>query len=1642
MAKYIKGLNKDAGSVDQPEGTYRYARNAVISKTKGAISNEYGTSTYTSVGNWATILGTIEITDGRIVVFTVDEGGGTPGSSRISLVSDEGITNAILYTNLGNAPNGNDFDLKFNLAYPIEGSYKIDPDGNLIIYWTDNFNPPRSLNVTRQEPSANNMIYGVNPFTSPNRNYVDRLNLFPHSGPVPKIEFSRIANGGALKSGVYHLFLAYVDQNFTQTNFVSYSLGVPIVEDDEGVRPIERYDGCRSDSQTGKSIVWDISNLNTDYEYLRAVVVARIDSDTEFAYKLNDIDISNSTSTIVFSMLEGYASSSVEEAIIDTVAYDTAKTLTQLDGVLYMGNLQGSRDVGYQPNANYISLSTVVDQLDPFDGYQPSLDNLEFGYLETEPPASIVKDQGFRDINKIASTTGNRRGYTRDEVYAFYIAFILNDGTMSYAYHIPGREKLKDSVSGGNILKVGSVAAAALTGSSWDEDDDIIDPDLVALTQTQGKLFHFYDFSVQSANSTNYWENKNEFYPNTDNFKVFNGIEELPAQDLRGAAVRHHRMPTNKNPERELIIDESLGEQGGEPVEITTVYATVWGGNDGNSSEGWLEEQDSNSPPILIMPNSALFPTEDITWDGMSDTFSGGNGFVDGIQWIEGQTGVWDDYWEYGSYPSVGQQGVLCWFKNGTSEGAGWCEVDAISDSGLILNQGLGYAGASNEEINSGFNNCEFACFVWWDTVTVIEGGQDPISHEVQPLGVQLSDIKIPQTIADQIQGFRIYYAERNHANRRVLGQDLVKNTKTDLEWADAELGGCNNVAGNGSSEPFILAPGTLYNGNVNVGVFHDQYLLNHRHSLVPATHTTHEYNVQFVSYRGAGHFYTFTDNVYDDACIDKETFVSFHIGGTYTSGAGENFMQFPLREKCKTYLQGDSIYDGRALGFGKRIYNIGGESSILLGYKINRTPNLGAWLEAGQGASWHEAPGAEATFSFAEENFTANAAAGELHNLQAFKTDMYLSFDTQELVWTGYEILGDELDNFVLNEDGSQPNAQGNFANFGETGEIWGGDTFICRHGYRITHRPEMAGVAPQDHKCVLYTICESSNNINFRHEDDLKSSYFPGSPAKKILDIEANEDLTKEDQMRYSMPYSLGVADIKPAIPLPLRESDPTIFRTRVQRSAKDDNVGLIDNYRVFLAGEYKDLPRNRGDLWKLVTFNNLLYLHTEDSLFKTKGKQSMQMGDASEAFVGSGDIFAQDPDELVQTEAGYGGTSSQWVSTVTKHGYFCLDVINTKVFLVKDQLYDISKAGLEDWFRTNIPYALFSYGLPASFDNPIAGIGFHAVWDETNERILLTKRDLVPTALFISDYEVDPSLTENHIGWSDTLHQYVDRLYMMDLAEEGMPNTFTLIETPLEWSDTDYFTPAGWTISYDPTLSMWVSFHDYVPYIYSYSNEYTLSAQDGTYSQYLWSHSNKWNPGMYYNNVFPFEFEFIYNKSKEGDKVFYSFNYTLDVFSESTGSQSDVLIHDQGFTSFYVYNTHQISDERELEYMMNVRRIGNEWKVNKFRDLASLLNNNSAVYTGGAGGHMGSNFGVTGVNVAGTVTANVETTTINTMFIVDGMSETINNNFIDLAKSWDKQKKFTDKWLGIRLICSNSNKNLINLYATDVAAKKFYR
>jgi len=779
--------------------------------------------------------------------------------------------------------------------------------------------------------------------------------------------------------------------------------------------------------------------------------------------------------------------------------------------------------------------------------------------------------------------------------------------------------------------------------------------------------------------------------------------------------------------------------------------------------------------------------------------------------------------------------------------------------------------------------------------------------------------------------------------------------------------------------------------------------------------------------------------------CYPKDIKSSIHIGHIYQSPS-ENKMPRAIGQKAKTYLPGDSIFDVRNLGFGGKIFNEFGESGLAIGLKDTHelcayTARMEPYNDNGHsnwnGTNWgyfnytHDSTPSVLVNpldggSWTQTNNGSNRSKSYIANLKAFKTDVYKSIDSQELIWTGFEVLGNDLDYFTIGTAGAHyDTSQLNTVN-GVTHEgIFGGDTYICRYGMSSALTPNNRNETSNPFRAIHHHIVETTDNINFRHTEDSDSIYFPGTPAKSVLKTIGIKDLTNNTNLKYNNNYS-ELNNLRTAFPLPLTDSLQTDFPTRTHRSAKADNTSLIDNYRLFLANQFKDLPKNRGDLWSLSSFNNLLYFHMEESLFAAKGKQTMEMKDGSEAFIGSGDIFQQEPDEVIQTEGGYAGTQCQWASLTTRYGYFFVDKESRKVFLMGEQLQEISAIGMESWFKDNLRFKLEDYGLTVNLDNPIIGMGFTSTWDNKNRRIILTKREFAPTSTFISNYS-------STISFDATISKY--------------KNTSTRVA--IEWTNTEYFTPSGWTISYTPEASTWTSFHDYIPYIYfntstdfysltdKYPRPVVASTSGTTFGNAgIWKHNSKTNRGILYQentanftsliNHYNFEVEFIHNENKAIDTLMANISYTLDTFN-----QSDINILNSGFTDFLIYNTNQISGLTELEYMVNTRKVGNQWNINKFRDMAALSTDTSSYY-------MSSSTNLLGGSNTGTIT----TSSTNNMFNVDGMSETVNASYIDTSKTWDQQRKFTDKWVGIRLICDNKQNNLLNLYSTSVGARKVHR
>ena len=1947
--RFLKGLFKDTGYIDQPEGTWRHAKNMILNEKTGSISNEGGTELSGYLGSRASdtnpsntgdqeskVIGKIEISENRTILFLVNITNSlainsAPSRSEIGMWQNDRyypIFNPVLGT-VATPDLYISNDLGFNLDYPIEGTFKIDSKGDLIIYWTDDLNPPRAFNIDRQlRESGDGTLAGMNTVLNISKLYgiahtsldnIDILNLFPYSGPVPHVDVDDqgthqncVIEGGGLLTATYYLALAYVDDDLVATNYLTVSNPISIVDEFDHTTPTNKKDGAKHGSQTTKSIKWEISNLNVDYKYLRPIVIRSM-GDAKEAFKLNDLTFTTSTTTVIFSGLEASAAGSVEEVIIDTISYDTAKTIQQLDDVLYLGNTTKSIDLGYQKYANNIKLRSRVDEIKHFDTFYASLDNLETGW-GTRPVNSFgVNGNNFAISQPNPDPTKSYRyvpnifkykGYMRDEIYAFYIAFIMKDGSMSYAYHIPGREDLykeKDSVT----------TLGSGYGRLWG-DVNTISPD-------NGFLFHWMDtythnisqgsYSLSTSMGMNYWENATEFYPNTENYEVWDNTSGgSKIGTLQNLNVRHHHFPSNRNAERKSIdsaklcrTTKSSGSGDADTGKWKGKFAMLDGRNDkfpgsptgqkylcacngdwtrnafehtptqaaglcsswGENGPNGYDNEDPNGPgmpgmraalwnrssasdtsgsrftadqtmdvrvrflvvhrqdgsgndpnePIVtrVRTNTLLGGVQtlisdsdppDIKWNccghngtncsgQTSISGSTGENFI-GFNASGGSAGTWSCGTALTENPSKPSVDWSAWVTLNAGDTI-WVESSKTTTSGKTMYQtGYDYYAQSCATTNGALQGTEASwgfSFVEFDIVSAAAFVPDEdyhdakIDHHVTRLGFDLEDIKIPQSIADQVQGFRIYYANRKHSDRTVLGQSILIPGMYKKEvlglCAEASAGSVNQAAQVLSG--LQTAPESFYNvdpwarmwsdypalthdvenGNQSNSVdeleesdgdramdmfsFHDFYLLRTKNSLAGATHINIEYYVQNLAWNGSGldqdkKMVTLLSSGKDatgstdpDApltvkevwgwdpdqnCYPQKMKTAFFAGAFYNTPSSRTQPRL-LGQKSKTYLLGDSIFQGKDLGFGGKLFNEFGESCIALRLKDNH--GIGAWKvksypdspyigyfadvyggnsqEAIDWGAWDKPHGAEArllntldsTGAWRISNTTGGNTASHgvrsqnvMANLKAFKTDVYKSIDSQELVWTGFEVLGGDLNEYVFNENGDMTGT-GNTIDTHPDG-IYGGDTFICRYGITPSLKPSNESQDSEPEKATYFHIVESTDNINFRSVEDNKSLFFPNSVLRDLLRNAGQEDFHFVDNLKYNANYS-EVNDIRPAFPLPIRDMLQSDFPTRTHRSTKNDTTSLIDNYRVFLANEFKDLPKNRGDLWKLSSFNNLLYFHMQESLFASKGKQQMQMKDGSEAFVGSGDIFQQDPDEIIQTKGGYGGTQSQWAALTSRYGYFFVDQDSRKVFLMKDKLSEISALGMEDWFEANLKVGIelepYGFNSSCTTDNPILGLGLTSTYDPKFKRIILTKRDVAPTQALRDGILLNQQTPVQAGAISFNPKTCKFRIYFPCLAAAG--------QSCVSWTDIDfknkaYFTNKGWTISYYPELNIWGSFHDYVPYMYfntstdfySLTDKYPIPSwvagtliEDHVGTTYgnagIWKHNSMTNHGILYqeNNAgryssanwltsvshYPFEFEFIHNETKAESSLLGAFNYTLETFN-----QEKISVLEHGFTSFFIYNTFQLSGIGQdwlkadgtpqvdsngtaltsasissLEYLVNTRRIGNNWKINNFRDMASAATNTDSYY-------MSTNTNVIG----GTNTGTITTSSTDNMFIYNGMHKTVNATYLDLSKNWNLQRKFIDKWVGIRLIYDNITNNFLNLYSTDVAVRKSHR
>jgi hypothetical protein len=506
------GLERDLSNEDIPVNHSIDAKNGVNSKIKGASINEGGFKIYQKAGTAQSYkynlpvtlssvvykrkpIGEILIDDDTFVIFSL---GYTSTVSSTGLFSFSEI--GLLQKNGNYIALINDYSntekFSFNPSFPYTGEFTRNYLNEILIVATDNNFTPLYINITKL---LNNAILTGSPLIS----FV--LNDYIMFPTVNIINTSIKINdtGGTLENGVYYLSYIYENEDLSINSIGLFDNPISIFNTTLG-NTLSSYNKVKGDltlENTSKSLSLTLTNVNTNFKNIKVLALIKRNGVTYSKY-ISNIPITSSTLNFTISNSEQIGSAiSLSEALTPTLKFNKVYKFTQVYNRLYAARTSNNSLRSFQKYANTINLKWCSKLISPLDGDNAA--KKEFNY--------------------------DSKTFAHKEVYAMYIHLVLTDGTVTEGFHIPYNRLNSAAITSAGYRAASTLATnQGLSALKFQLEDTSVLNSVSGSGSNSGAIGEF-----------GFWENQDEFYPNTDDFAPVSG-----SQDLRGQKVRHHRFPS------------------------------------------------------------------------------------------------------------------------------------------------------------------------------------------------------------------------------------------------------------------------------------------------------------------------------------------------------------------------------------------------------------------------------------------------------------------------------------------------------------------------------------------------------------------------------------------------------------------------------------------------------------------------------------------------------------------------------------------------------------------------------------------------------------------------------------------------------------------------------------------------------------------------------------------------------------------------------------------------------------------------------------------------------------------------------------------------------------------------------------------
>jgi hypothetical protein len=429
----LETLNKDLNTPSPNQPTF--VLNGVKASDDGDIPNyqsEPGNSLVQFLPETHTCIGSINGPDNEVYLFSTDDSSG--GS--LFIFKNDKISTAFSQVDLG-----------FNTNYPITGEFRIRNGCERVLYWCDGFNPDYWFNLDKPDDFKTASVFDANKFK-----FIPILQ-------IPNLTLGSVNDaGGTLPLGAYSFQFEILDKNLNsifksdispQTPIFDDSLSAGYTQIDGGLNAPQYDPAIGGLPKTNKSITLEFTNLDISNSYIRINVVRNITglqtSDAHSVAELIPITATEQTFTYkgYFPELGDYPID-YSELLIDNVKYHSSYVMEQVQNRMIRANLKEKvKDYSiYQPYASAIRSKWISKRSNPTD--INSLGN-------SKNPHSYWECLNFQG----------------DEIRAFSIQYLHDDGTESPAFHIPG---IVSDVTAQTILTVVSDGTSP-SGTQINESD-------------------------------------------------------------------------------------------------------------------------------------------------------------------------------------------------------------------------------------------------------------------------------------------------------------------------------------------------------------------------------------------------------------------------------------------------------------------------------------------------------------------------------------------------------------------------------------------------------------------------------------------------------------------------------------------------------------------------------------------------------------------------------------------------------------------------------------------------------------------------------------------------------------------------------------------------------------------------------------------------------------------------------------------------------------------------------------------------------------------------------------------------------------------------------------------------------------------